>query len=145
MAWMSNFILQETMFGCNHLCPNPSWYFFSGFRCLNASLGIAVYKVSSDFALVIKIWLYSEYIFREMYCDWLCYNTVQTIIMITKKNKTRKKQNKTKKQKKMMTSSNGYIFRVTGPLCGELTGHPWIPRTKASDVELWSFLWYSPE
>ena len=31
----------------------------------------------------------------------------------------------------MMTSSNGNIFRVTGPLCGEFTGHRWIPRTKA--------------
>ena len=27
----------------------------------------------------------------------------------------------------MMTSSNGNIFRVTGPLCGEFTGHRWIP------------------
>ena len=26
-----------------------------------------------------------------------------------------------------MTSSNGNIFRVTGPLCGEFTGHRWIP------------------
>ena len=33
----------------------------------------------------------------------------------------------------MMTSSNGNIFRVTGRLCG------WIPRTKASGVELWFF------
>ena len=33
----------------------------------------------------------------------------------------------------MMTSSNGNIFRVTGHLCGEFTGHRWIPRTKASD------------
>ena len=33
----------------------------------------------------------------------------------------------------MMTSSNGYIFRVTGPLCGEFTGYRWIPLTKASD------------
>ena len=41
----------------------------------------------------------------------------------------------------MMTSSNGNIFRVTGPLCGEFTGHRWIPRTKASDAELWCFLW----
>ena len=41
----------------------------------------------------------------------------------------------------MMTSSNGNIFRVTGPLCGEFTGHRWIPRTKASDAELWSFCW----
>ena len=39
----------------------------------------------------------------------------------------------------MMTSSNGSIFRVTGPLCGEFTGHRWIPLTKASDAELWSF------
>ena len=30
----------------------------------------------------------------------------------------------------MMTSSNGNIFRVTGPLCGE------FPFTKASDAEL---------
>ena len=35
----------------------------------------------------------------------------------------------------MMTSSNGNIFRVTGPLCGEFTGHRWIPCTKASDAE----------
>ena len=41
----------------------------------------------------------------------------------------------------MMTSSNGDIFRVTGPLCGEFTGHQWIPLTKASDTELWCFLW----
>ena len=27
----------------------------------------------------------------------------------------------------MMTSSNGHIFRITGPLCGEYTGHRWIP------------------
>ena len=40
----------------------------------------------------------------------------------------------------IMTSSNGNIFRVTGHLCGEVTGHRWIPRTKASDVELLCFL-----
>ena len=45
----------------------------------------------------------------------------------------------------MMTSSNGNIFRVTGHLCGEFTGHRWIPRTKASDAELWCFLWCAPE
>ena len=30
----------------------------------------------------------------------------------------------------MMTSSNGSIFRVIGPLCEEFTGHRWIPHTK---------------
>ena len=44
----------------------------------------------------------------------------------------------------MMTSSNENIFRVTGPLCGEFTGHQLIPLTKASDAELWCFLWSMP-
>ena len=44
-----------------------------------------------------------------------------------------------------MTSSIGNIFRVTGPLCGEFTGDRWIPFTKASDGELWCFLWSAPE
>ena len=38
----------------------------------------------------------------------------------------------------MMTSSNGNIFRVTGPLCGEFTGPRWIPSerpvTRSFDV-----------
>ena len=45
----------------------------------------------------------------------------------------------------MMTSSNGNNFRVTGPLCGEFTGHRWIPLTKASDAELWCFLYSVPD
>ena len=45
----------------------------------------------------------------------------------------------------MVTSSNGNIFRVTGPLCGEFTGHRWIPRTKPGDAELWCFLWSASE
>ena len=44
-----------------------------------------------------------------------------------------------------MTSSNGSICRVTGPLCGEFTSYRWIPITKASDAELWCFLWSTPE
>ena len=41
----------------------------------------------------------------------------------------------------MMASSNGNISRVTGHLCGEFTGHRWIPRTMASYAELWYSLW----
>ena len=40
----------------------------------------------------------------------------------------------------MMTSSNGNIFRVTGPLCGDFTGPRWIPRTKASSIQ-----WVKPQ
>ena len=40
---------------------------------------------------------------------------------------------------------HGNSFRVTGHLCREVTGHRWIPCTKASDAELWCFLWSAPE
>ena len=45
----------------------------------------------------------------------------------------------------MVTSANGSLFCVIGPLWGEFTGHQWIPLTKASDAELWCFLWSAPE
>ena len=45
----------------------------------------------------------------------------------------------------MMTSSNGNIFRVTSHLFGEFTGPRWILHTKASDAELWCFLWSASE
>ena len=45
----------------------------------------------------------------------------------------------------MMTSSNGNIFRVAGPLCGKFIARRWIPHTKASEAELWCFLWSAPE
>ena len=45
----------------------------------------------------------------------------------------------------MMTPSNWNIFHVTGHLYGEFNDHRWIPRTKASDAELWYFLWTTPE
>ena len=38
-----------------------------------------------------------------------------------------------------MTSSNGSIFRITGLLYREFTGHRWIPHIMASDAELWCF------
>ena len=44
----------------------------------------------------------------------------------------------------MMTSLNGNIFRVTDHWCGEFNFHRWVPRTKASDAELWCFLWSAP-
>ena len=43
-----------------------------------------------------------------------------------------------------MTSWSENIFRVTGLLCGEFTDHLWIPLKKASDAELWCFLWSAP-
>ena len=36
-------------------------------------------------------------------------------------------------------------FLCYWPLCGEFTGHRWIPRTKASDRELWCFLLSTPD
>ena len=45
----------------------------------------------------------------------------------------------------MMTSSNGNIFRIAGPLCGNspVTGE--FPTQRASNAELWCFLWSASE
>ena len=40
----------------------------------------------------------------------------------------------------MVTSSNENIFRGAGSVCGEFTGHRWIPLTKASNAELCFFI-----
>ena len=45
----------------------------------------------------------------------------------------------------MIASTNGNIFRASGPWWGESTGHRWIPLKKTSDEELWCFLWSTPE
>ena len=45
----------------------------------------------------------------------------------------------------MMMSSNKNISALLAPLCGEFTGHRWIPLTKASDAERWCLLWFAPE
>ena len=45
----------------------------------------------------------------------------------------------------IMTSSSGNVFCVTGPLCGEFTGHRWIPLTRANDAKLSCFLLSVPE
>ena len=45
----------------------------------------------------------------------------------------------------MMTSSNGNIFRVTGPLWGKQPVIGGFPSQRARDAELWCFLWCAPE
>ena len=37
-----------------------------------------------------------------------------------------------------------FSVRVTDPLCEQFTGYRWIHLTKASDAELWCFLWSAP-
>ena len=44
----------------------------------------------------------------------------------------------------MVTPSNANLLRVTGPLCGEFTGHWWIPLTQARCGEPWCSLWSPP-
>ena len=43
----------------------------------------------------------------------------------------------------MMTSSNGTFSALLAICAGN--SHRWIPLTKASDMELWCFLWSAPE
>ena len=45
----------------------------------------------------------------------------------------------------MLTWSHVNISPATGPLWRESIGHRWISLTKASDAELWCFLWFVSE
>ena len=54
-------------------------------------------------------------------------------------------QNPLVTKKFMMTPLTGHAFPVTGRLCRQFTALQWIPRTKASDAELWYFLWSASE
>ena len=44
----------------------------------------------------------------------------------------------------MMMPSNGIIFNVTGPLWGESPVTSGFPSQRASNMELWCFLWSAP-
>ena len=84
----------------------------------------------------------------KYFCSEWCvvgYGIVGFVRLVYSLSQTKPNRQKWRRWPPMMTSSNGNIFRVTGPYCGEFTGHRWIPHTKASDAELWCFLWSSPE
>ena len=80
----------------------------------------------------IPVHWFTSFKFIRQYC-WCTDNNFVSIVVIC--------WSPGSKQISMITSSNGIIFRVTVPLCGEFIGHRWIPHTKASDVEHWCFLW----
>ena len=48
-------------------------------------------------------------------------------------------------QRSPVNSPHKGQWRVTGLLCGDFTGQRRSPLTKASDAELWCFLWSAPE
>ena len=101
---------------------NMPWYVRTGpesARCYTDS-GPAYYGVS------VKTWLGQQWSYNNA---MQCHNYATQCCDI---------------MQYMMTSSNGNIFRVTGPLYGEFTGHRRIPLTKASDAELSCFLWSAP-
>ena len=48
-------------------------------------------------------------------------------------------------RKHHMTSLNGTFYALVAFCVGEFTGHRWILRKKASDADLWCFLWSALE
>ena len=92
--------------------------------------------------LILKTWLWwIEATREELTLGSGSFSAMQAMIDTTE---TLKSNSTLHQNIYVITSSKGNIFRVTGPLCGEFTGHRWIPHTKASDAELWCFLWSAP-
>ena len=116
LYWVS--YLDRTLVTCNGL-----WYY----------LYDTMPQCSHIWHFTHKLWLWGSREFATHFCMYerneCCYQLCIGVIP----------------GQDLMMSSNGNIFRVTGPLWGEFTGHRWIPLTKASDAELWCFPWSAPE
>ena len=101
-------------------------YYLFIYHIYNIMLPLSKFSMSNIYGLFIlcriciTIYVYQYMVYPIKYAHALCivllwfYNEFQV----------------------MMMSSNGNIFRVTGPSCREFTGHQWIPHTEASDTEL---------
>ena len=90
-------------------------------------------------------WNGNQYILKESISNHIMFATKVSDIFwhtpIIRQSVNHKKENllnNSQTAENLMTSSNGNIFRVTGPLCGEFTGHRWIPSqgpvTRSFDV-----------
>ena len=87
---------------------------------------------------------HNKTLWRALHCfsQWICVIKIGNLTQcISKASACISPSSRIYRISCMMTSSNGNIFRVIGPLCGEFTGHRCIPSTKTSDAGLWSFLW----
>ena len=118
--------------------PSPQWLILKTFPCVNNVVPLYFYDRRDAFFLNL---LFSCQANPVWGIDLAQVYDVQSVVIINR-DIGRKFQNH---HCAMMTSSNGNIFRATGPLWGELIGHRWIPLTKASDAQLWSFIWSAPE
>ena len=110
----------------------------------NYVLGIFLKKVNNHFATIFQ---FTQWCQNGRFCVWErlfenCCIVFQIWVIFVPKHPI---NTRPALVQIMMTSSNGTIFRVTGPLCCQFTGHRWIPHTKASDAELWCELWSAPE
>ena len=95
-------------------------------------------------------WACKHVFIMQPLSEFLCGLSIDTVLCWFKqkmvpRHSTHVDDGLVKRRDIMVTSSKGNIYRVTGPLCGEFTGHQWILLTKDSDTELWCFLWSAPE
>ena len=123
-----------------------------------------IYSKTSRFQDILNSWAFWTHIRKRMFHDIVCEKYVQLRLLTSlEKLKWNSKSNNLRYRTEskhahgscfavfscafviMITSSSGNIFHATGHMCGEFTGHRWIPRAKASDAELGCFLWSAPE
>ena len=123
---MGNCIQQETM-GSNYL----SWYprpheIYLGWVNYVSKRGLQVRGFLSQLGKYSPIWLWWLHMLSPHIVQKIENITSDRMGMITH----------ICFEISMMASSNGNIFRVSGPLCGEFTGHGWIPQPRPVT---WSF------
>ena len=105
-----------------------AWCCLATSQCLKQSLPISINSVSVGFnELIAHIW------WSNGHDNILLFSTTEYgCILYSSSSKAwfwtfTESYHLPKLTTVMMTPSNGKIFRITGPLCRELTGHGWIP------------------
>ena len=106
-------------------------------------VGIHLNNITALVQIVAWCWPGADHYLSQW---WLDYRRIYASLCLNELNLNRENfvQPHHQFNETIMTSSNGNIFRVTGPLWGESTCHRWIPLAKVSDAELWCFLWSAP-
>ena len=123
------FVLDSFIYTINH--RGVTYYMWTTYCCIYGISEIIIYACTL-FAFLFELCMHFDFSFSLSIFDLTCI-FLETWYFLTCSANI------------MMTSSNGSIFRVTGLLGGESIGNWWIPLTKASDAELWYFLWSAPE
>ena len=155
----SNSRLDDICIYILYLTPTLLIEFDEGHWCLAKSIQWIVTGIGEHARVYTEKYLFQTYFNNKFSCIMnkvalilqttfsiaFPWRTLCILIQISLKFVPEGSVNNTSALVHMMMYSNVNILHITGLLWGESTSDRWIPLTKASDRDVWFFLWSAPE